>query len=393
MSGASQRPLLTAFAGLIALAAAMGMGRFVYTPILPFMEQALGLTEAQAGIIASVNYVGYMVGALAASLTGLPGSRRAWFLAALAISAISTAMMGLTTSLTLFLVWRLVGGLASAFVLVFASALVLDRLAAAGRPGLSALHFAGVGSGIALSAVLVSTLAAIGADWHALWLASGGLSLLAFFVVWRLIPPEPPAAQHRVPVRGGRVNPRLIALIAAYGLFGFGYVITATFISTIVSRAPDIAYMEPYVWLIVGLSAAPSVAVWNWIGTKLGNGQAFALACLVEAVGVVLSVQASSAVGVALSAVMFGGTIMGITALGLIHARSLSQGDPRRSLGLMTAGFGLGQMIGPTFAGYAYGIGDSFVIPSLIAAGALLLATALTTDLWHRVGLLTQRKS
>ena len=95
-------------------------------------------------------------------MDSLPGGRREWFLAALAVSAITTGAMGLTDSLAVFLGLRFVGGVASAFVLVFASALVLDRLAAAGRPSLSAVHFAGVGCGIAMSAVIVAGLAAYG---------------------------------------------------------------------------------------------------------------------------------------------------------------------------------------------------------------------------------------
>ena len=146
----------------------MGIGRFVYTPLLPFMEESLGLTKAEAGVIASANYLGYLLGALVASLAALPGGRRGWLLAALALSALSTGLMGLPSSMAPFLGLRFLGGFASALVLVFASAFVLDRLAAAGRPGLSAVHFAGVGCGIAASALLVAVLAAQGHDWRTL---------------------------------------------------------------------------------------------------------------------------------------------------------------------------------------------------------------------------------
>ena len=132
MTGESYRAAGIALGGLIALAAAMGIGRFVYTPILPFMEEGLGLTKAEAGVIASANFLGYLLGALAASLAALPGGRRVWFLGALAFSALSTGIMGLPSSMAAFLSLRFTGGAASAVVLVFSSALVLDRLAAAG---------------------------------------------------------------------------------------------------------------------------------------------------------------------------------------------------------------------------------------------------------------------
>lgn len=383
MSSGSRHVTATALGGLIALAAAMGIGRFVYTPILPFMEAALGLSKSEAGILASANFLGYLLGALGAAKSALPGGRRIWFLAALAVSALTTAVMGLASELWLFLLLRFFGGVASAFVLVFSSALVLDRLAAAGRPGLSSLHFAGVGAGIAVSAILVSGLSMGGGDWRAQWLASGLFSLLALVVVIRLVPEEregsaapPPAAAAEA---GG--DRRLVALILAYGLFGFGYVITATFISTMVRMSPEIRDLEGVVWLLVGLSAVPSVALWAWIGRRWGNDRSFALACLVEGLGVALSVLSSSAIAVALAAALLGGTFMGITSLGLVNARALARGDPRRNMALMTAAFGLGQMIGPSFAGYAYGFGKSFLLPSLVAAGALLVSAALSHNL------------
>jgi predicted MFS family arabinose efflux permease len=372
-----------ALGGCLALAAAMGIGRFVYTPILPFMVEDLGLSQAEAGVIASANFLGYLLGALAAAKASLPGGRRRWFLVSLAISALTTAAMALDGSVPLFLTLRFASGMASAFVLVFSSALVLDRLAAAGRPGLTALHFAGVGLGIALSAVLVALLAAAGVSWRGLWMASGGLALLALLGVLRLVPAEAePPAFARSAVKA-RPNPRLVALIVAYGLFGFGYVITATFISTLVRLTPELQWLEPYVWLTVGLAGMPSVAVWGWAARRLGTARAFALACLVEGIGVALSVLGSGAGAVIFAAALLGGTIMGITALGLVYARVLSSGDPRRSIALMTAAFGLGQMVGPSFAGFAYGIGESFLLPSLVAAGALILAAALTMD-WRR---------
>ncbi len=366
-----------ALGGLIAMAAAVGIGRFVYTPILPFMEESLGLTKPDASIIASANFLGYLIGALAASMESLPGGRRGWFLTGLAMSAITTAAMGLTDSLAAFLGLRLVGGVASAFVLVFASALVLDRLAAAGRPSLSAVHFAGVGCGIAISAVIVAGLAAYGYGWRAQWFASGAAALLGFLALLRLIPTGPVPARPATPPSPQAPGPSLIALIAAYGLFGFGYIITATFISSMVRASPDLRPVEPVVWLAVGLSAIPSVALWTWIGRRFGNHRSFAIACLFESAGVAMSVLASGAAAIVAAAALLGGTFMGITALGLINARQLSSGDPRRNLGLMTAAFGLGQIIGPSFAGFAHGISDSFLAPSMVAAAALAIAALL----------------
>jgi predicted MFS family arabinose efflux permease len=368
--------LPTALGGLIAMAAGVGIGRFVYTPILPPMIEALSLSKSEAGLIASSNFLSYLLGALLAATPWLPGPRRAWLLGALAASALTTGGMGLTTSLAPFLAMRFAGGMASALVLILASALVLERLAEAGRPGLSAVHFAGVGSGIAVSALAVALPLMAGQSWQSLWLTSGALSLAATIAVVLLIPDRPEPARPA----GGRQRPAagsLPRLIGAYGLFGFGYVITATFLVTIVRTTPEIRPLEPVIWVVFGLSAAPSVAVWARIANRVGIQTSFAAACLVEAAGVLASVVWPSTAGVFLAAILVGGTFMGLTALGLVRARGLASGDPHRVLALMTGAFGTGQIVGPAFAGMLYDRLGSLAVPSFTAAGALVLAAAL----------------
>ena len=262
-------------------------------------------------------------------------------------------------------------------MLILASTLVLDRLAEAGRPGLSALHFAGVGTGIAMSAALLAALLRLGESWPALWLASGALSLAALPAL-ALFPPErSPAARSTGEAEAGASVRGLRRLIAAYGLFGFGYIITATFLVAIVRGTPAIRALEPAIWIVFGLAAAPSVMLWTRIATPLGIPAAFAVACVIEAAGVLASVLWPSLVGVLAAAVLVGGTFMGLTALGLIRARMLAAGDPRRVLALMTGAFGLGQIVGPAFAGVVSDRLGSFTVPSVIAAVALLVAAVL----------------
>ena len=369
-------PLRLAVGGLIALAAAMGVGRFVYTPILPVMVASLGLSKSTAGLIASSNYAGYLIGALLAATPIIKGSRRGWFLGGLALSAATTGLMAVSDSLALFLVLRFVGGVASAFVLVYSSALVLDRLARAGRAGLASVHFAGVGLGIAGSAALMAVMVAGGADWRALWWASAAVTVVAVLAVAFLIPERKTAPSAPVKRDGGR-NPGLAILIAAYGLYGFGYVITATFLVAIVRDAPDIAPLEPAIWMVVGLAAAPSVAVWSAVARRIGDLAAFAAACLVEALAVIVSVTILTPPAILLSAILFGGTFIGIVALGISAGRRLSSGDGERMLALMTASFGLGQIVGPAFAGALFDATGSFLIPSAAASAALVVAGAM----------------
>jgi len=387
MPASARSPIALALGGLFSLAAAMGIGRFVYTPILPFMTEALDLPADDAGLIASANFLGYLAGALAGAARSLPGNPRVWFLGGLLVSALTSAAMALTASLPAFLLIRFISGGASAFVLVFSTSLVLERLAAAGRGGLSALHFAGVGCGIAFSALLVAAVAHLSADWRMLWLASAGGTLVLLVFAALLVPAEgsAPSAQGQAAAAPSRSAPvasgSRLRLILAYGLFGFGYVITATFVNAIARAAPELQPTEPFVWLTVGLCAAPSIYLWNRIGTRLGARRAFALACLLESAGVALTALTREPVLFLLGAGLLGATFMGITALGLMEARrEASAGGPaaiRQMLAILTASFGLGQVVGPWFAGSLHHATGSFSAASMAAAAALLVAAGL----------------
>ena len=374
---AERSAVVAALGGLMSLAVGIGIGRFVYTPILPAMVAELGLSKLSAGLIASANFAGYLVGALLAAGSGLPGTRRFWLLAGLAGSAATTAAMAFVQTMPAFAVLRFLGGAASALVLVFTTALLLDFMMSRGRSGFNVVLFAGVGIGIAASALLVSLLSAAGQDWSALWLASGLVSAFGAFAAAKMIPADKPASI--LLSSGGALilGRQLLRLILAYGLFGFGYIITATFLVALVRETPDTRRLEPVVWIVFGLAAAPSVALWNWLARCLTIPRAFALAALVEAVGVVAIGVWPTYVGVFITSVCVGGTFMGLTALGLIRARELAHGDPRKVLALMTSAFGFGQILGPSVAGFLFDYLSSFAIPSLVAASALAVAAAL----------------
>ena len=377
MSQRSSSPVAIAVGGLIAMAVGIGLGRFVYTPILPPMMAALGLSKSTFGLIASANFAGYLIGAIGATRTTLPGPARAWLPGALVLSAVTTAAMGLTTSVVAFMILRFLGGLASALVLILSSALVLGQLAAARRPHLASLHFAGVGIGIAASATLVAVQGAIGANWTAMWLISGAMSLLGALAVSLLISGHTPPPSSPITTANPRRDPRLARMTTAYGLFGFGYVITATFLVAIVRATPAIRDLESSIWIVVGLAAAPSVMIWTFTARRIGIPAAFAIAALTEAVGVLASVIAPNAVGICIAAILVGGTFMGLTALGLLRGRELAQGDPRQVMAAMTGAFGVGQIVGPALAGVVSDALGGFTVPSLAAAGALVAAAWL----------------
>ena len=159
-----------------------------------------------------------------------------------------------------------------------------------------------------------------------MWLASAALAVLAAARRRGDGAGRPPGLADRAAARRARSCRRPSSSLAvAYFLFGFGYIITATFIVDIVRGSPEIRHLEPYVWVMVGLGAAPSVVLWGALGRRIGILRAFAVASLVEAAGVAASVLWLETLGIVIAALFLGGTFMGLTALGLMGAREAGE--------------------------------------------------------------------
>ncbi|MDH6267094.1 putative MFS family arabinose efflux permease [Rhizobium sp. SG_E_25_P2] len=371
-----------ALSGAVAMAAAMGFGRFSFTPILPGMISELGLSASASGLIAAGNFTGYLAGALLASLNWATGRERRTALAALAANAALLGLMAATDDILIFTLIRFLSGVASAFAMIFTSSVVLGHAARIGGERIQSAHFGGVGLGIAASSALVFALGQIAPGaWRLDWLAGGFVSLAAFVLVFTRLPPMSfgPAVQAREPRLAW--TPAFSRLILSYGLFGFGYVVTATFIVAMVRQARMGAGIEFLSWFLAGCAAALSLIVWRPLMQRQGLGGAYLAALTLEALGVAASVLLHGPIAPLLGGLLLGATFMVITAYGLRLARDLAPESPRRAFSLMTAAFGLGQIAGPLTAGSVAEWTGGFTLPSLMAAGALTLAALIAFPL------------
>ncbi|MGO7015991.1 YbfB/YjiJ family MFS transporter [Rhizobium leguminosarum] len=378
----------TAAAGAVAMAAAMGFGRFSYTPILPGMISGVPLSAADAGFIASANFVGYLVGAVLAAYGWAAGRERLVALLSLLATAILLAMAA-TDSVAVFAIIRFLAGIASAFAMVFTSSIVLSHGAAAGNDHVQAAHFGGPGAGIALSSVMV-LLIGLGfhdgpGGWRADWIG-GALYCAASLVVVFLLLPSAPAQS----AQAGREPPLIwsrpmVLLTLSYGLFGFGYVITATFLVTIARLSATGPFVEFLCWFIAGLTAAVALFAWKPLVRPLGLGGVYVAALLVEAAGVFATVALPPSVAPLIGGALFGATFLAITAYGLQIGRKLSPDSPRRILAMMTAAFGVGQIGGPVVAGWIAERTGSFTLPTMIAAVALVACAALVMPVIKKI--------
>lgn len=336
--------------GFLTLAVVMGVGRFYYTPMLPLMQRDYGFGSDIAGLIASANFAGYLAGSLLVSfVTSRPMRLRAFRWAATA-SVVTTLAMGFGHDLALWLVLRTISGVASAFAMISAAGIIAEALAKIEQEARLGWVFGGVGSGIAASGLLVH-LASPYLGSASLWVAAGLLSAALLPVLLIEVRDRPLAEKPRHAHRIRRV-PRPLAfwpLFVNYSCEGLGYSVFATFIVAIVKSRPGLEAMGDWVWIIAGLAGLPSCLLWTAAAERIGFARALTFAYLAQIVGVLLPAASNAGWAALAGAVLFGGTFMGITVLTLPLGR---HGLGGRGFAVLTAGFGLGQMIGPLAAGY-----------------------------------------
>jgi MFS family permease len=353
--------------GLSACAVALGLGRFAFTPILPLMQAAHGLDTQGAGWLAASNNLGYLIGAVWAAAVRTEAGRRRVLGWSLVLVPASLAAMALTDSVVAWNLIRLVAGIASAWLFVLAAAVVVQRLAELGRARLAGVHFAGVGLGIVLSGTLTPQA---GDDTGAWWLAATACALLAA-LSWRML-----AGAHVRPAAAARA-PRpvpfsLPLLTAAYFCAGLGYIVTGTFLVVVVKATPGLEGFGNLAWVAVGLAAMPSAAAWGWLAEHRGYPLALILAHIVETAGTVLLAVAGHPALVLLAAALYGGTFLGIAGMAMAFGRAITPTRAARTMGLLTAAFSAGQIIGPVAAAAIAARGGWS--PALLAAAAVLAA-------------------
>jgi len=362
-------------AGAAALALAVGIGRFAYTPVLPAMQEATGIGAATAGWIAGWNYFGYLLGALGAALVAGRRMRVEILFSSILASVVTTAAMGFTEDVAFWCALRFVSGLAAAGVLVLSSSIVLDALAKIGRPHQMGMHFSGVGTGIALSGLIVVAVTGH-LDWRGMWFVLAGASAVLALMTVPLVRGTGgrAGATRTVEEPVERFPPSL--LIASYFLEGLGYVVTGTFLVAITRQMPSIGGAAEWLWIAVGLAAVPSAVIWSRLAGRWGAPAALIAAHVIQAAGIAVPVFSESLwVGFA-AAVCFGSTVIGITAVAVSFGGRIAR-HPARMVGLLTAAFGLGQMIGPVLAGWLAERQGGFEGSLVLAAGAVLAGAAL----------------
>jgi MFS family permease len=389
-------PLIVALAGALSLSVAMGIGRFAFTPLLPMMLHDGSIDLVGGSLLATMNYIGYLAGALLCMALPMllrrlrlaPASNAAMVRFGLVATVVLTAAM----ASALPAIWpllRLLSGVISAIAFVYTSAWCLKRLADGNALAMSGVIYTGPGLGIALSGAVAFALTAAGTTAAAGWLSFAALGLIVTLLVWPVFRAgdraTPAVAITPTPAAGARNgwNGEQLILAIAYGIAGFGYIITATFLPVIAREVLGPSGWIELFWPVFGMAVAAGALLTRIIPMGIDRRSLLIGCYIIQAIGVVTALLMPSVAGFVIGSLLVGLPFTVISLYGMQEARRLRPVDPTGFIALMTATYGLGQIAGPPLAAaivagsasHQAGFATALSVASLtLLAGAALFA-------------------
>ncbi|MCH4561383.1 MULTISPECIES: YbfB/YjiJ family MFS transporter [Mesorhizobium] len=363
-------------AAALVLVIGMGFGRFAFTGLYPLMVVNQQITVGGGSYAASANYAGYLIGALlTALLSGVPSRKLCIF--ATFMTVITLWLLAFPLPEWLVVTIRGFAGLFSAMSMVAASHwLIHDHRQHRSAPAL----YSGVGLGIVVSAEIIAVGRLTSLSSYTIWFALAAAALAVTIISVAMQGRADGSKPHQVQsqLASEEQNPIMLGatrLILIYGLAGLGYIITATYLPLLV-RSAGASFDPVHIWAMFGLGAVPSCFLWHALDQRWGTHRSLMLNLVVQATGVLLPVLHTPAAYI-VSALLVGGTFMGTVTIAMPAARKLSGKVHFNMLAIMTAAYGVGQVIGPLMANALYLRTASFDASLVIATLALLVAGAL----------------
>lgn len=340
-------------ASVIAVVVTVGIARFSYTPMIPEMVEALGLSQSVIGLLATVNYAGYLTGALLITRISDIGLKVKLYQLGLVVAVVSTVLMGYTTNLWLWYLLRFISGLSTSAGMLLGAGLLMSWLIKNNQKSELGVFFSGIGLGIVLTAVLAELIRGQ-FTWDQQWVIYGLAALVLLIPVWRWMPDYRACAMPKTGSAGaGDERSRFIVMLQlAYFCAGVGYVVTATFLVAIAESMPELSGRGWLIWLIAGLAATPACWLWDVFTRRWGQWTALYLAYTLNSVSILMLIINTSMASVMLSAVIYGASFIGIVSMMLAMVGREFPENPSRPMSRLTFSYGIAQMLAPAVVGY-----------------------------------------
>lgn len=363
-------------AGICSTLLAIGFGRFIYTPILPNMQNDLNLSSTVMGIISSYNYFGYLIGSIIPIIMKLKNFRNIIIFSSI-FSVSTIILMGFTTDIKLFIILRFLCGISSAFGFVFTISLMFNFFNDSKNKTLQLYHFCGIGLGIVIGTVGVWIISIMGFLWDYQWIYAGLIGIVLCIPIIIFIPKQSHVVTNKSSLIKSKFKFDFVTISFGYFFFGIGYIIFGTFISAIAKDSFETSSYQYLSWIIVGCFAIPSVLFWDFLSRKISIDFLLFLSCSTVALGVSFLLINYNLNYFLISCLLYGLGVPGSVALVLVEGKKRFVGNVNISVAIMTTAFSIGQIIGPYISGILIDLKNDYKISICLAIICLVLSSIL----------------
>jgi len=383
------------FTGVLVVLFAHGFGRMSYSVILPFMKDHLSLTYTQVGLIATGNFIGYLLfttfgGFLAARF----GTRKIISLSLL-VTGVTLFLTGFSNSFSFAFVTRLITGAGNGGCFVPMMSLPAAWFVARKRGLAIGVVNIGVCLGLTLSGLLLPPcISYFGPEgWRYAWyLMGGGVFLCSFFCYGflRNSPHEKGLRMYGEDGGGDQSPPQAMTLLAAfrrvmgeseiwklgcvYFMFGFSYIIYLTFFVAYLTKEIGMASVEAgRIFAIIGIVAIFGGVFWGAVSDVIGRRYACVSIYLVLAFACALP-GFFKGPGVSYSSAIMFGIAFSVPVLMAAAAGDAVGGQlAPAALGVITLIFAIAQIFGPYVGGRIRDATGTFTHAFMLCAAVALL--------------------
>ncbi|PCI34344.1 MAG: MFS transporter [Alphaproteobacteria bacterium] len=374
-------------AGIISLIIGIGIARFSFTTLLPFMlDDFLSLTFA--GILASVNYAGYLTGSIFSIFIRDINAKIKYFRIGIVLCIITTLFLGISTHDVVWLISRFVAGFGASMILVVGSAIVMTKLHFSDKTKAMGIHFSGLGLSILITDIICRIVLSQEADWQTSWIVLTLFgTICAVYCVYILSNNSP--KKQAVPIYKfdkSIFSGFVLLLILAYFTEGVGMVVQATFLPDIINSLDGLSGYGGVTWTAVGIAGIPSCIIWMRLAHRFDSINVIIFAMSLQVIGILIPALTSNIYLIILSSLLYGGTFVGLVALFMNLGGKLAGKNPVILMGSLTTAYGIGQVLAPLYSvaltdyykSYDYAL---MVTATIVFSGVIVLLFARKMNL------------
>jgi len=363
--------------------------RFAFTGLIPPMLDDY-LSIKFVGILASLNFAGYLSGSLFSVFIKDINVKVYLYRFGIILAILTTFVLAYSQNNTIWMVSRILAGFAGAMCLIVGTAIVMQKLTIKNKTKAMGIHFSGIGFSILTTDLIARFVISLGNTWRDSWTVLAVFAIILSFYSVYILSFDKEVKQNAVKTKFdfSIFTPFVIILIMAYFAEGVGFVVQATFLPDIINNLPGLDGYGSLTWTLVGVAGIPSCIIWMLLAHKFGSSNIIIIALLLQAVGILIPVFSTNIYLNLLSGVLYGGTFIGLVALFMNLGGQLSKGNPVVLMGALTTSYGIGQVIAPLYSVYfieKYGNYDySLILTAIIVVGGailLLLAKKFEPDI------------